>query len=133
MDEKITLKSIIKTEDEIRAMGCGILNNIIEKVDVNTIAHFGNVTCLEIICEDICPMSTYNNTGNLGLLIRALIELLDISEEDGLRMSKIKHVPCRLVFNEPDCSWGSRCIGIGHFRKDKFVLIKDFVQINDWE
>lgn len=124
-------KDIIKTEDEIRALGCGIQNNIIEKVDVNTIAHFGNVTCLEIICENLCPMSTYNNTGNLGFLIRALIELLGISEEDGLRLSKIKHVPCRLVFNEADCSWGSRCIGIGNFMKDKFVLIEDFAKIDE--
>lgn len=133
MDDKITLSSILKTEDEIRAMGRGIQNNIIEKVDVNTIAHFGNVTCLEIICEDICPMSTYNNTGNLGLLIRALIELLDLAEEDGLRLSKIKNVPCRLVFNNANCSWGSTCIGIGHFRKDKFVLIKEFAKINSME
>ena len=124
MDNKITLESIIKTEAEIRAMGCVIMNNVIEKVDVNTIAHFGNVTCLEIICKDICPMSTYNNTGNLGFLIRALIELLDLSEEDGLRLSKIKNIPCRLVFNDAKCSWGSTCIGIGNFMNDKFVLIK---------
>ena len=132
MDKKITLNSIIKKEDDIRHLGFGIKNNIIEKVDVNTIAHFGNVTCLEIYCENICPMATYNNTQNLGLLIRALIELLDISEEDGLRLSQIKHIPCRLIFNDEHCSWGSKCIGIGHFMNNKFVFIEDLVKINDF-
>ena len=131
MDKKITLKSIIKKEEDVRSLGLGIQNNIIENVDVNTIAHFGNVTCLEIYCTDICPMCTYNNTANLGFLIRALIELLGISEEDGLRLSKIKNIPCRLVFNDKNCSWGSKCIGIGHFMKDKFVLLDDFVLINE--
>ena len=131
MENKIALNDMIKTEAELRDLGYGIKNDIIEKVDVNTIAHFGNATCLEILCSNICPMSSYNNTGNLGFVIRALIELLDLSREDGLRLSKIKNVPCRLVFNEPDCSWGSSAIGIGNFMKDKFVLIKDLARIND--
>lgn len=131
MDNQITLKDIIKTEAELRNMGYGVKNDIIEKVDVNTIAHFGNATCLEIMCSNICPMSGYNNTGNLGFIIRALIELLDLSQEDGLRLSKIKHIPCRLVFNEPECRWGSSAIGIGNFMKDKFVLIKDLARINN--
>lgn len=131
MDNQITLKDIIKTEAELREMEYGVKNDIIEKVDVNTIAHFGNATCLEIMCSNICPMSGYNNTGNLGFIIRALIELLDLSQEDGLRLSKIKNVPCRLVFNEPECGWGSSAIGIGNFMKDKFVLIKDLARINN--
>jgi hypothetical protein len=131
MDKKITLESIIKKEEDIRSLGFDIQNNIIEEVNVNTIAHFGNVTCLEIYCTNIWPMCTYNNTLNLGLLIRALIELLGISAEDGLSLSEIKNIPCRLVFNDTDCWCGSKCIGIGHFMKDKFVPIEDFVLINE--
>ena len=131
MDKKINLKAIIKKEDDIRHLGLGIQNNIIEKIDVNTIAHFGNVTCLEVWCTNICPMATYNNTHNLGFIIKSLIELLEIEQEDGLRLSAIKNIPCRLVFNDDKCSWGSKCIGIGHFMYDKFVLIEDLVKINE--
>lgn len=128
-EEKITLKSIIKTESELREMGYGINNNIIKYIDVNTIGHFGNSTCFEIMCDNICPMGGYNNTGNIGFLIRAFIELFGITEEDGLRLSKIRNIPCRLIFNQSDCEWGSRCIGFGHFMKDKFVLTEDFAKI----
>jgi len=131
MDNKITLSSVVKTAKEIKSLGYGIENNIIEYVDVNTIAHFGNVTCLEIVCTNVCPMTSYNNTNSLGYLIRALIELLDISKEDGIRLSKIKNIPCRLVFENAGPTWGSKCIGIGNFMKDKFVLIEDFVTINE--
>lgn len=132
MDKKINLESIIKTKTEIEALGHGVENNILEYIDINTIAHFGNVTCLELVCSNVCPMSTYNNTGNLGYLIRALIELLGISQEDGLRLSDIKNIPCRLVFECAGHTWGSKCIGIGHFMKNKFVLIEDLVKINDF-
>jgi len=65
MDNKITLSSVVKTAKEIKSLGYGIENNIIEYVDVNTIAHFGNVTCLEIVCTNVCPMTSYNNTNRI--------------------------------------------------------------------
>lgn len=132
MDNKITLNSIIKTKEEVEKLGCCVENNVIDYIDINTIAHFGNVTCLEVVCSNVCPMCTYNNTGNLGYLLRAIIELLDISREDGLRLREIKGIPCRLVFNGTGNTWGSKCIGIGNFMKNKFVLIEDLVKINDF-
>ena len=122
------LKDVIKTQKQIEEMGYKIENNIIEDVNVNTIAHFGNVTCFEIGCTNVCPMSAYNNINNLGYILRAFIELFDLSEEDGLRLTKIKNLPCRLIFESG--WWGSRCVGFGHFMKDKFVLTEDFVKIN---
>lgn len=130
MDSKITLESVIKTKSEIEALGYSIDNNVIKYIDIDTIAHFGNITCLEIVCSDVWPMSTYNNTRSLGYLIRALIELLDISREDGRRLSEIKNIPCRLVFEKNSTAWRGNCIGIGNFMNDKFVLIEDFVKIN---
>lgn len=121
------LKDIIKTKKEIEKMGYKIENNFIENVEVNTIAHFGNLTCFEIMCTNVCPMSGYNNINNLGYIIRAFFEVIGLSEEDGLRLSEIKNVPCRLIF---EGGWGSRCVGFGHFMKDKFVLTSEFVQIN---
>lgn len=122
------LNDIIKTKKQVEESGYKIENNYIEEVDINTIAHFGNSTCFEIICTDVCPMSVYNNTKNLGYIIRAFIELFDISREDGLRLTAIKNIPCRLIF---EGGWGSRCIGLGHFMKDKFVFIEDFVHIDE--
>lgn len=121
------LKDIVKTQKQIEEMGYKIENNFIESVDVNTIAHFSNLTCFEIMCTNVCPMSAYNNIGNLGYVIRAFIELFDLSEEDGLRLTKIKSLPCRLIF---ESGWGSKCIGFGHFMKDKFVLTEEFAKIN---
>lgn len=123
-------EDIIKTKEQIKEMGHLIENNMIEYVDVNTIAHFGNVTCFEIVCSNICAMSSYNNLRSLGFIIKAFIELLDLSEEDGLRLSKIKNIPCRLIF-EGQGGWGSKCIGFGHFMKDKFVFVDDFAKINE--
>lgn len=121
------LKEITKTQKQLEEMGYKIENNIIENVDINTIAHFGNVTCFEIGCTNVYPMSAYNNISNLGYVIRAFIELFDLSEEDGLHLTKIKNLPCRIVL---EGSWGSKCVGFGHFMKDKFVLTEEFAKIN---
>ena len=123
-------EDIIKTKEQIKEMGHSIENNMIEYVDVNTIAHFGNVTCFEIVCSNICAMSSYNNLRSLGFIIKAFIELFDLSEEDGLRLYKIKNIPCRLIV-EGQGGWGSKCIGFGHFMKDKFVFVDDFAKINE--
>lgn len=122
------LKEIIKTQKQLEEMGYKIKNNIIENVDINTIAHFGNITCFEIGCANICPMSAYNNISNLGYIIRAFIELFDLFEEDGLYLTKIKNLPCRIVLEN---GWGSKCVGFGHFMKDKFVLTEEFAKINE--
>lgn len=125
-----TLESIIKTEDRIKKLGYGISNNIITCVDINTVGHFDNSVCFEIMCSNVYPMAMYHNTSNIGYLIRSFIELFDLTEEDGMRLSKIKNIPCRLVFDDPNCTWGSKCIGFGHFMDDKFVLTDDFAKID---
>jgi hypothetical protein len=126
------LKDIIKKKTDIDAIGYDISNNIITNIDVNTIAHFGNTTCFEIACTDVYPMSCYNNTKNLGYILKAFIEFFEIDEEDGLRIRDIKNIPCRLIFESKNgCIWGSKCIGIGHFMKDKFVFIEDLAKVDE--
>ena len=123
------LQDIFKTKKDIDAIGYSIENNIITNVNINTIAHFGNTTCFEIGCTNVYPMSCYNNTQNLGYILRAFIELFELSEEDGIRITEIKNIPCRLIFESKNgCTWGSKCIGIGHFMKDKFVFIEEFAK-----
>lgn len=123
------LKDVIKTKAEIERMGHSVENNIIEKVTVNIIGHFGNCPCFEIWCSNVSPMSDYNSRQNLGYILAAFVELFDIAEEDGLRLDKIRNVPCRLIF-EGEGGWGSKCIGFGNFMKDKFVLTADFAKID---
>lgn len=122
------LEDIIKTQKQIEEMGYKIENNLIEDVNINTIAHFGDVTCFEIGCSNVYPMSRYNNIGNLGYIVRAFVELFDLSKDDGVRLTEIKDLPCRLVLKD---GWGSRCIGFGHFMKDKFVLTDEFVKLDE--
>ena len=79
-------------------------------------------------------MSGYHNTPNLGYILKAFIELFDLSEEDGLRIDEIKNIPCRLIFESKNGRiWGSRCIGFGHLMKDKFVFTDDFAKVNERE
>ena len=120
--------NIIKTKSQIENMGYGIENNIIERVDVNCIGHFGNLVTLQIVCKNVWAMSGYNNTANIGFIIKRLVELLDLTQEDGVRLSQIKDVPIRIVYSDSNCSFGSKCVGIGHFMKDRFVLIEDLAK-----
>lgn len=130
-DENITLKSIIKTEAELKELGYCVQNNIIKRVVSDTAEfNFCNSVYLKIICSNTCTMGLSHNIGNIDYLISSYIELFDLPEEDGLPSREVKSIPCRLIFDSPNCSWGSRCIGFGHFMKDKFVLTDDFVMIN---
>lgn len=116
-------EEIIKTRREIEDLGCEIENDIIRSVDVRVIAHFGgNVVCFVVWCDNVTPMSSYNNTKNLGYVIQAFIKLFDLSKEDGVDLSEIKDVPCRLVF------YKGRCVGLGHFMKDRFVFTEDLAR-----
>ena len=124
------LKDIIKTEDQIKLNGYAIKNNLIEDIDINIIAHFGNCVSFEISCTNISPLCGYNNTKNLGFLLKAFYEFFEISEEDGLQISQVKNIPCRLIFTG-EGTWGDKCIGFGHFMKDKFVFTQDFIQIDE--
>lgn len=123
------LEDIIKKDKDIIADGNSIENNIIETVNINIIGHFGNCPTFEVFCSNVSAFSGYNNTANLGFLIKAFCSLFDLCEEDGLRLNKVKNIPCRLIF-EGDGGWGGRCIGFGHFMKNKFVYSKDFAKID---
>lgn len=123
-----SVNDIIKTKSQIEEMGYGIENNIIEKVDVNCIGHFGNCVTFEIQCKNVYAMCHYNNTANLGFIIKKFVELMGLTDEDGIRLSNIRNVPCRIVYADPHCSYGSRCVGIGHFMENKFVLIDDLAK-----
>lgn len=121
------LEDIILTEEEIEEKGYVIENNIIEQIDINVIGHFNNCSSLSIRGRNLRIFGGYNNNSNLSFLLKAFVELFEISDEDGLNIRSISNLPCRVVFSQ---KFG-RCIGFGHFMKDKFVLIKEFNNIDD--
>ena len=121
------LSEIIKTKSEIEADGHEIDNNIIRGVNISVLGHFGNAVSLNVYTDNCCLIHDYNNTDNIGFLIRALVELFDLTEEDGFDFCKIKDVPCRIISD----GWGSKVLGFGHFMKDRFVYRDDFVKITD--
>lgn len=126
-------QEVIKTAKDLAEAGRGFENNIIERFDIDIIAHFGNLTCFEIMCSNCIPYGTYNNTANIGYIIRTAIELFDLSNEEGVRLSKIHDVPCRLVYEGNRTSHlGERAIGIGHWMKDKFILFDDLTKVDEY-
>lgn len=118
------LKDIIKTQDRIIEKGYHIENNIIESVEVSVLGHFGNAVSFRIFCHDAIPLSLYDNTANIGYLIKAFTEFFDLASEDGRYLSSMTNIPCRLVIDA-----GGHVVGFGHFMKDKFVLAHEFIDI----
>lgn len=123
MNSKATL-----TLKDIKAKDYGIENNLIS-FNIKIIGHFDNMVSLMIIGKNILPYYNYNNTANLGFILQYLVNLLDIGKEDGIYLSEIRDIPVRLIFDSSDCSWGSKCIGIGHFMEDKFILFDELSKI----
>lgn len=109
--------------NDVLAKGYSVENNLVS-LDIQIIGHFGNSVSLVIAAKNIIPYSAYNNTANVGYILKYLVELLGIEEEDGLRLSQIKNIPVRLIFDCKDSTstFGAKCIGIGNFMEDKFVM-----------
>ena len=119
------LQKILRTEAEIIKDGHQINNEMIGGADISVIGHFGNVVSLTVWTGCCCLIHDYNNTENLGYIIKALTELFDLTDEDGLIFFKaIKNLPVRIVSD----GWGTKVIGFGHFMKDRFVYTEDLMK-----
>lgn len=118
------MNNFIKTSKEIIDKGYTI-NEYTITADISIIAHFNNCVCLTLYSDCCTPLSCYNNTNNIGYMIRTLVEILDLSREDGLSFRKIENIKCSLIFDN------EKCIGFGNSYKDTFILISDFVKINN--
>lgn len=118
-----TYKNILKSIQDLD--GKYIENNLLESLDVSVIAHFNNAVTCEMWFTNCCLFSGYNLGGLLADVLKAIIECLGLSEEDGLRISTIKNVPVRVVCD----SRVGKVIGFGHFMKDQFLLVDDVIQM----
>lgn len=121
-DNYIRLKDVL-------AKGYSVENNLVS-LDVQVIGHFDNSVSLIIAANNVIPYSSYNNTENIGFIIKYLVELLGIQKEDGVLISKVKDVPARLIFDSKEPGWGAKCVGIGNFMEDKFVMFDVLAKMN---
>ena len=121
------LDDIIKKESDILADNHKIENEMIRGADIAVIGHFGNLVSLNVWTGCCCLLHDYNNTRNRGLILKAFVELFDLTDEDGYCFSKIKDIPCRIISD----GWGSKVLGFGHFMKDRFVYTEDFIRITE--
>lgn len=123
-------KDLIKTANQIKEQfgdKICIENNVVKDIDVFVTGHFGCTVSVALTCENICPLGLYNSTHNIGYILRALIEIFDKEDDDPVSIYKLKNTPIRLVFN--GVPWGSKAIAIGHFMKDRFVVIDELMKI----
>lgn len=121
MNYSSTLKDNYIRLKDVLAKGYSVENNLIS-LDVQVIGHFGNSVSLVIAAKNVVPYCACNNTENVGIIIKYLVELLGIDKEDGLLISDVKDVPVRLIFDSKEPCWGAKCVGIGNFMEDKFVM-----------
>ena len=117
-----TYKDIVKRNPDLGSMQ--IENNMIDSIEINVIGHFGNIVTLDMFFTNCCLFSQYNLGGYLGDVLKVIVEVLDLTNDNGVCVSKIKNVPVRIV-SESGC--GSKVIGFGHFMKDRFVLVEDVI------
>lgn len=104
-----------------------VVNNVILGVDVKIIGHYNNCITINVNCKRASFLGSYGITTNVGYVIRAIVELLDLSEDDGIKLSDIRNIPIRLIYDGPDI-YDSRCVGMGHFMDNRFVLFEDLVR-----
>ena len=121
------LNDIIHTEEEVLAQGYKITNEMIHGADLLVIGHFGNAVSINVWTGCCCLIHDHNNTDNIGYIIKALVELFDLTDEDGYVFKNFKKIPCRIISN----GFGSKVVGFGHFMKNKFVYTDEFMKITE--
>ena len=115
---------LTKKQVEEIVSDCTIENNYIKDVRILVTGHFGNAVSVNLLCEGVSPFPLWNSTRNIGYVIRALIEFFDKENDNSINMSTLNGTPIRLVF-ENNC----KCVALGHYTKDRFVLIEDLLKI----
>jgi hypothetical protein len=93
---------------------------------VEIIAHFGGVVSVNMFCDQIRPLPLYNSTHNIGYIIRTLVWLFDMEKEDGVLLKELIGTPIRIVYGAD-----SQAVALGHFMKDRFILITDLMGIKE--
>ena len=120
-----TYKDIIKSKVELENNGYIVENAMLEYMDINIIGHFGNATTFSMVTNCCCIFSNYNIGAILSEVIKCVIEVLNLSEEDGVHLSKLKNIPIQIVSK----GFGSKVEGFGYFLGNRFVLVEDVINL----
>lgn len=120
-----TYKDILKTKKELIDDGYVIENAMLECMDVDIIGHFGNITTFNMITNCCRIFSNYNMGAILSEVIKCVVEVLNLSEEDGLHLSKVKNIPIQIVSK----GIGSKVEGFGCFIGDRFVMVDNVIEL----
>lgn len=124
-------KNILKTKADLRQTynnNICIKRDVVQKVNIKVVAHFGNCVWADLVFSNVCLLRGYNNTANIGYILRFLVDMFDCNNEDGADISSLEGVKVRLVFDDAN-PYNGRCVAIGHETKDIFVLLDDLVNL----
>jgi len=121
------LNDILKKEEDILADGHVLSNEMIRDADILVIGHFGNAVSLNIWTGCCALTHDRMNTGNLGIMIKAIVELLCLEDENGFCFSKLKDIPVRIISDGPF----TKVLGFGHFMKNRFVYTDDLNKLTE--
>lgn len=120
-----TYKNILKTKQELINSGYTIENAMLEYMDIDIIGRFGNAATFSMVTNCCCIFSNYNMGAILSEVIKCVIEVLNLSEEDELHLSKLKNIPIQIVSK----GVGSKVEGFGCFLGNRFVLVEDVINL----
>lgn len=116
------------TQSQLAPMGVKTENSMIQGIDINLIGHFGNVVSVEVKTRHCTLLRDWNATKSIGVVLQCLWDLLDLTEENGKRLSEVRNVPCRVVVDNKT----GFCVGLGNFMDDRFLMFDDlFNRAND--
>ena len=107
-------------------------NNMIEKVNIVCIGHFGGLMSLDIrFLEHHNLFGLSNMTFNLGLILRELALFIGVVTDDGVNViDALRNQPVRLLtFSKTTIARPAHSF-IGHFVKDEFIWCEDLAKIN---
>lgn len=77
---------------------------------------------------DPCEFGTYNIDFSIQDVLKAVIEYLGLSEEDGIRISKIENAPVWVIYDEIS----GKAIAFVHDSEDRYFLTEDiFLMVKD--
>lgn len=109
------------TQSELAPMGVKAENSMIQSIDINLLGHFGNVVSVEVKTRHCTLLRDWNATKCLGIVLQCLWDLLDLTEENGKRLSEVRNVPCRVIVDNKT----GFCVGLGNFMDDRFLMFDD--------
>lgn len=118
------LEDIITTQQRMEELGGLIVNDTLKNIELHTIAYW-NVYWFIVHFENFRREDAFCQVEDVGYVMRAFIKFFDLYREDCVNLSAIENVPCRLAVV------GLNPIGFGHPTEDRFVPIREFLEINE--